>query len=436
MLDKGKVSDKQIFAAVGVLGFFVALLVQSARGFEYVILQHDGRNDYVTQAQEMVLGWRFMIENPNLLGHGMGFSLLIATIFKVTSSESFLFLKLLFALLHGVSAYLVSKVACGIGMRRRYWILGAVFFLFDPFVLFAVSDVTTEPIVTFFVLYWAYLYVSDISQRSIYRFHLFAYSLSCFYSVFARPNSLLPVLAITVILFMKWKVLGIRVRGLFATTSVFLLLLTIYEILLFKLYKGFVFLTPVGGYNAEVMCSKEFVPQYIGLVSKSENSRINNWVYGITKGPEILASQPTLNVPQLNRELWQIGIAKCLENPIDSFFVLAIKPLALWRPYVVFGAYSPLVFFVSLLVWTPLLIAGIYFLTRRDLNREGKDLKIYFLVMAAALTLSLELTPTQIRHRIAFAEPFFWIFIFWAISRLKFFSSERKSVPENFKSVD
>lgn len=424
-------SEKQIFRIIGIFGFVVALIIQGIRGFQYVILQHDGRNDYVTQAKEMVLGWNYMLENPNLLGHGMGFSFLIAFIFKITNSESFLLLKVIFAILHGLSAFLIAKLGFTLGLKRKYWVLATIFFVVDPFVLIAVSDVTTEPLVTFFVLYWAYLYVCIDSYKCIKRFHLPFFTLTCFYSVIARPNSLLPVLGLSLLIFVKWKNLRLPRQKMFLAASFFLLLMSAYHFILYKLYKGFVFLTPVGGYNAEVMCSKEFVPQYIGLISKSENSRINDWVYGITKGPEILASQTSLDVSQLNRELWQIGITKCLDNPIESFFVLALKPLALWRPYVVFGAYSPWVFLASLLLWVPLLTAAIYFLTRRDLGVAEKQLRLYFFVMAAAFTVSLELTPTQIRHRVAFAEPFFWIFFFWALGKFDSWRAQTKQRVPN-----
>ena len=128
-------SEKQIFRIIGIFGFMVALVVQGIRGFQYVILQHDGRNDYVTQAKEMVLGWNFMLENPNLLGHGMGFSVLIAAIFKLTNSESFLLLKVIFAVLHAVSALFVARLGFSLGLKRRYWISAAMFFAIDPFSL-------------------------------------------------------------------------------------------------------------------------------------------------------------------------------------------------------------------------------------------------------------------------------------------------------------
>ena len=38
-------ANRQAFVAIGLLGFCVALSVDFIRGFEYVILQADGKND-------------------------------------------------------------------------------------------------------------------------------------------------------------------------------------------------------------------------------------------------------------------------------------------------------------------------------------------------------------------------------------------------------
>jgi hypothetical protein len=216
----------------------------------------------------------------------------------------------------------------------------------------------------------------------------------------------------------KWIKARVNKVVLSFSVSIFLSLLIVYEFILTKLYAGFVFLSPAGGYNAEVMCSKVFVPQYLGFISQAENTRINNWVYGATKSGEIFANQEVYNIPAANQELWKLGIKSCLAQPFESLGVLLIKPFALWRPYVVYGAYSPTVFFASLLLWVPLTIAAIYFLARRNLNPIQSQLRNYFLIMAISFTISLELTPTQIRHRVAFAEPFYWLFFVWSASVL------------------
>ncbi len=402
------------FKALGVFGFCVALTVDFFRGFEYVILQADGRNDYVTQAEEMLRGWSYMLSHPNPLGHGIGFSLLIAFTFLITNSTSFVMIKVLFAICHGVSVYLIARIGFQIGLKKPLWVLASIFYAVDPFVLFSVSDVTTEPIIALFVLYWAFLFLRVMKGGNLDNLHILLFSLSGFYSVFARPNSILPFAMIATFIFYKWIKAGVSKVALSFSISIFSSLLIVYEIILTKLYAGFVFLSPAGGYNAEVMCSKVFVPQYLGFISQAENTRINNWVYGATKSGEIFANQEIYNIPAANRELWKIGINSCLAQPLESLGVLLIKPFALWRPYVVYGAYSPTVFFASMLLWVPLTIAAIYFLTRRNLTPVQSQFRNYFLILAVSFTISLELTPTQIRHRVAFAEPFYWIFFVWS----------------------
>jgi hypothetical protein len=305
---------------------------------------------------------------------------------------------------------LLARIGFELGLKKPFWIAASIFYAIDPFILFAASDVTTEPIITLFVLYWAFLFLRVMKNGKIDYLHILLFGLSGFYSAFARPNSILPFIVIAFFMFYKWGKEGISRLVLSLSAMIFASLLLMYEVILTKLYAGFVFLSPAGGYNAEVMCSKVFVPQYFGFISQAENTRINNWVYGATKSGEIFANQEVYNIPAANQELWKLGIKSCLAQPLESLGVLLIKPFALWRPYVVYGAYSPMVFFASLLLWVPLTIAAIYFLTRRNLNPIQSQLRNYFLIMAISFTISLELTPTQIRHRVAFAEPFYWIF--------------------------
>jgi hypothetical protein len=418
-------SDFKLSLLLGLFAFLVAVTVDFIRGFEYVILQADGRNDYVTQANEMLQGFKYMVENPNPLGHGIGFSFLIASTFAITGSESFILLKLLLALCHGTSALLLSKLGQKIQLPRPAWIAATILYSLDPFILFAVSDVTTEAITTLAVIYWAYLYLNTDLQTKFLKLHAMIFFFSSFFLVTARPNSILPFAVMSVLLVLRWRYEGINFKTLAILFQFFLTPLIIFEYLISKIYNGFVFLSPAGGVNAEFMCSKEFVPQYIGLISQSENTRINNWWYEASKSSEILANQGSFSIPKLNSELWQIGIQKCLDDPITSLAVLALKPIALWRPYVVYGAYGPSIFLISTLVWVPLSIVTLYVLYKRTSLKQMQLLKNYFIILAVTFTISLEITPTQIRHRVAIAEPFYWLFAAFATSKILLLFAKR-----------
>ena len=117
-------------------------------------------------------------------------------------------------------------------------------------------------------------------------------------------------------------------------------------------------------------------------------------------------------------ELTSIVLDTCLANPLNSIWVLLVKAFALWRPFTVFGAYGIEVFIFSLLLWVPLTLATIWFLLQKEMSPKCILLKKYFIVISIGFTLSLLLTPTQIRHRVAFAEPFYWLFFLYFLQHI------------------
>ena len=83
----------------------------------------------------------------------------------------------------------------------------------------------------------------------------------------------------------------------------------------------------------------------------------------------------------------------------------------------VFGAYSLEIFLVSLVFWVPLTILMIKFLIGKDYSPALRQLRLYFLVMGGTFTVSLLLTFPQVRHRVAFAEVFYWLFAVIVLDR-------------------
>ena len=402
-----------------VLGLFasmLALMLTLKRGIENLGIPDAG--NYVDQARGMLNGWAYMVENPNSFLHGLGFSASIALTFLITSTKSLLLFKLLLVIGHGLSTYLVAKIGIQLELSQRFWILGAILFSLDPFVLMAATDIQTESITTLIVLYWCYLYIMPLKQSLNPPISIILFTLSGFYSVLMRPNSLLPFLFIAVLVYLKCFHENIRSVWVGVSITLFLSLIGIFEIAITRLYSGFVFLSPIGGQNAEFMCRTEFIPQYLGYASVEQNEQINA-IPGLTSSAaKQLIQNPDLSVSQLNHELTNLGVNVCLANPIQSAWVLFLKTFALWRPYAVFGAYGFEVFIGTLLIWLPLTFSAILFLTYKRLSATGILMRNYFIVMSIGFTISLFLTPTQIRHRVAFAEPFYWIFMMCLIDRL------------------
>jgi hypothetical protein len=413
---------------VGLFGFIVAIALTNFRG-----IQNTGADDaksYVAQANEILNGWSYIKSNPGVLSHGTGFVLLIALTFFIMGSSSLFTFKIILAIGHGVSTFLVASIGQKLGISKRYYILAALLFAIDPFILYAATDIQTESLTTLFVLYWGYLYVSDSNNR-LTLIHLCLFSLTGIVHIMIRPNAILPFLVIAVFMYYKWFHDFVKKFMIVLSGLLFILLLTIYEIFLTNVYSGFVFLSPIGGASAPLMCRDEFIPQYLGFASKEENARINDWVTIDNPLSTPVNAKPGMTLSEVSHLQWQQGIADCLSQPIKSIGVLLIKTFALWRPFVVYGAYDVKIFMFSLILWLPLTIFAIKFLFTKKLDTQSNNLRVYFILLSASFTLSLLLTPTQIRHRPAFAEPFYWIFALVYVENLNARYRRRDSVRSN-----
>jgi hypothetical protein len=394
----------------GVLATLISFSISVIKGIETTsIPDADG---YIKQALIFSNGFTSVFENADKLTHGLGYSLTIAGTFLLSNSTSLLLFKILTAATHGVSTYLFTRIVRKYISSAKLVLLCVAFFALDPFVLAAASDVQTEPFTTLFTILWLFLYLSPATAFHMNHGILVIFFVSGFYSVIIRPNSLLPFLLIAILFFFRIKSLELTKKIFILPFSIFAILMTGYEVFLTKLYAGFVFLSPIGGYSSIFMCRKEFVPQYLGIASKSKNDEINAWVMNGGGVKELIESDPTTTISNLDSRFYEIGKEYCLSNPLESVGILILKAAALWRPFTVFGAYSLSVFVISMLIWIPLTITTLRFISRKNLTKNEKLLRLFFLVLSVGYTISLLLTPTQIRHRIAFAEPFYWLFFF------------------------
>ena len=401
---------------IGFNAFVVALVVAISRGINGVF-QNDAKG-YVAEAQGMLEGWKFMQENPEKFGHGFGFTGIILSTFLMSGTTSLVFLKLILALGHGLSSYLVARISQLVGLKEKFWIAASLLFTFDPFMILAATDAQTESLTTLLVLWWCYLYISKSKDRILGWPLTLLFTFSGIFSVIMRPNSLLPFLFIAFILFRKWTKQGFKKSIFLISISFFLSAISLYQVFLTKLYSGFIFLSTAGAANAEFMCRKEFIPQYLGLISADENNRINVIATQSTTTQELLSINPNFTIPELNREYTKLGISTCLDDPLGSIEVIIVKFFALWRPFTVLGAYGIELFLLSLIIWLPMTVVTIWFLITNQRNESTKALQRYFLVMSLGFTLSLLLTATQIRHRVAFAQPFYWIFLLYFVQTL------------------
>ena len=416
VLSRKNTSDFRLQILLSLFATVFAIIATIFRGVEHIGIS-DGHN-YVDQAVQMLNGLNYMYQNPDLFQHGLGFSWSISLSFLISQSNSLLLFKLFLAVGHGLSSLLLAKIGSHLGLRRKYWVATTLLFILDPFILLAATDIQTESITTLIVIFWGYLYILPKEMNKNRNLMVFLFVLSGSYSTLMRPNSILPFLMVAAILLFKWGKEGLHKFVLVSSISIFLGIIGLFEIFITKMYRGFVFLSPVGGGNAEFMCKPDFIPQYLGYASSKQNSQINSLI-NTSQSSNLLLQNPGLSISQINSELTSAGIATCLNNPIQSLWVITLKVFALWRPFTVYGAYGSSILILTLAFWLPLTVSAIWYLQKKGHPKIAADLRIFFIVMSAGFAISLLLTPTQIRHRVAFAEPFYWLFAIFFVQSLR-----------------
>jgi hypothetical protein len=367
---------------------------------------------FINQAEAITRGWTYMLQHPQLFNSPLGFSGLLSTTFLLGGGISLALFKVLLSICHGLSTFLVARIGICMELPRLFWVSAALLFSLDPFVLFAATDVQVEGLVTLIILFWAYLFLLPPEKPKNSIVQAIGFPLSGFIALTIRPNILIPFILLSILLFYIWFTRDQKWPLYTTAISIFFCFFTLYEVLLAKLYGGFVFLSTNGGLNALLACRQQFLPQYLGLISVDENSRINREYFAYLENlrNNIIGKQPEISFSQLDREFLTRAISSCTEDPFGSAFVLIVKSFAVWRPYTVIGAYGVEIALISLTLWLPLSIFALWYLSRRNLSVPNKILRNYFLILSVGFTISLIPSATQIRHRVAFVEPFLWLF--------------------------
>lgn len=414
----------------GTIGFFAtmaALILSITRGIENLGLA-DG-SGYIEQANGMLKGIDFVFNNPSIFFHNLGFSFFIALTFIFSQSTSLLLLKIFLAVSHGIAAYLLAQIGREVGLRRRFWTAGGVLFSLDPFMLRAATNVGTETLTTLIVVYWCHLYITSVSAKSYQFWRILFFMFSGFFAITMRPNFLFPFFFVSILLLIKWHKEAIQFLIIKFSVILFIIFLTLYEVFLIKLNDGFVFLATYGGFGVGYACRAEFIPQYLGFASAEQNEKINYWLN--VENPlkaEILAKSPSISPLQIDHEMMRLGISNCLENPLQSVGVLILKFLAIWRPFTGLGSHGIAVLIFSALVLVPTTYGTLTFLFKKKLDQQARLIKRFFVVISIGFVPSLLITTEQLRHRLAFAEPFYWIF---SIACIQYWIDARKSSVKN-----
>lgn len=155
--------------------------------------------------QDYLKSAKSILDNSGYLREGLtwpffrppGYPFFIATVWKVSGTESILLLKLFNVAFHLISTYLVFRIVTR-NHRRNTGIIGALLFGLNPFVLIPLTEIQTEPLTLLLFLLFSYL----ISGK----YNKFSVILIPFASIFivaVRPEYLIIILSICLVMLFK-----------------------------------------------------------------------------------------------------------------------------------------------------------------------------------------------------------------------------------------
>ena len=189
-----------------ILGIFAALLASCFtffRGIQKINIT-DGFS-YLYQAESLLKGQDYIFSNPSDFSHGIIFSAILACTFILLGSTNLLLFKLILSMLFGLTVYLLVRIAQEIGLSTFSYTVLAFLCIADPFLLFPATDIQTESVTTFIVVYWAYLYIVPARLNAIRKLDSVFFGITGGFAILMRPNFLLPVLGIGVLFYFKWR---------------------------------------------------------------------------------------------------------------------------------------------------------------------------------------------------------------------------------------
>ena len=404
----GKVTSSLVAVVVGAIIPAVAFLKSGINSWVF-----PDAPLLIQQGYAISQGMQYMRSNPSELQYPFGLPAIISIGYKISEQNAVAMSRMILLLFHFLTILVIYLILNNLRVNKKIQFVAIVGFSLDPFVLKQALDLQTEPITAFFISILCLIFLTKLDSPAKQKAIPFFYFFVCFLMIVTRPNLIVPIIGISLFLIYRWKKDFVSNRTILSAGASFLFYFVAFHAFLFSVFRQFVPISGNSGQNLALACRLEFLPQYLGYADSKENQVINAWYFDYLNNIKeiFLNLNPLASVIDLNREYQRVGIQNCLDNPFETAGLFLIKSISLWRPSTVFGAYGIEVFVISAVFWIPLTILVVKFLFSGDLTPAQSSLQIFLVIFWGLFTISLIPSATQIRHRIAVAEQFYWVIL-------------------------
>ena len=373
--------------------------------------------DYLEAARRLLQGRGYPREASLPFFRPPLYPLLIALIWAVMPNDS-LSVLLVQAVLHAVTCWLLFWIGVrGIG---NHWaaLIGATSYALNPFSLWQLMNIQTEPLHTLLVAFGMLFLTHGILDERFHRRNTFLGGVAFGLASLCRPTALPVGLAMSfgVGLIRRGDTFGMQISGPALLLLGLGLPIAPWTIANWRTTSEFILITDGGGYHLWLGNHPAELPIYEGRFrSRSEfdsysfrylqqdlvRSKIDEW--------ERSGGYRSLSLKQRER-LWNKEFWKNLsQNKAVTIRLFFYKILSYWRPWLLPGAYSCVAVLASGILLVGLYgfaLAGVGLVSR---TARGQHWLLLVAVLFLSSTATHAITHVMIRFRLPYVDPYLFL---------------------------
>jgi hypothetical protein len=421
--------------------FFFVLFSVGVFGFITFVFGRDGlpfgdAADYTNGARNFQDGQGPLLSGTWPYFRPPGYPFLIALAWKITGTESISLLLAINCTLHVLNAFLAGMISKILFGRNSQSVVTGLY-LINPFLLYQLAGIQTEPIITSLSLIYlltALFFVSNSKKQSSKISHSLIL-VNAFVVVFAtsiRPEYLLIfVLFFPVVLFLARLSRAQLLQSLILWLTPICLSLLMWNLQLRSRVGGFVILTDATGFQfwqgTTTLAFDAYVKYFWNPPPVDLMTQWGVHISNLINQFQAEYQWSELSIMQ-KAHLWQdLAFENITSNPLQVLGIFAIKFVFFLRPFLLPSAYGVTLFLVSF-VWYAIWFSIVWITIRKMLRemkitRSDKDLWFAFLIFFFLANLCNTLVHTiqmaDLRYRIPLLEPYMIILVGYLYPLLK-----------------
>jgi Dolichyl-phosphate-mannose-protein mannosyltransferase len=342
------------------------------------------------------------------------YPLFLAAIWMI-SPGNIVAVKVIQILIHGVTCWLVFKIALEVTKDEMISFLGALLFVINPLFLYMAVGIQSESLHVFLFTLAMFFLVRMVMSDELKISYAAWSGMALGLAALNKPSALGvgAVLAGTLFL-LTWR----RKNGFTSAATVavaMFLTLVPWSIYIWQTRGELILICDAGGYNLWAGNHPRLIPLFRGEIDNAGDADAESDKI-ITERDQLQQEwRATKNYDHLSlkqrEDLWRTAaINRLMQNPAQTAELFALKFYILWRPFANSFSHSIGKSLMAAAVLIPLYIFGLWGVFRLWKDRQTRKVVWLFIATIVSVTAIHVLIYTSMRYRLPYVDPMLTIF--------------------------